>query len=200
MVKKRIHKATRLADSGYPTLEEHMVSRRRFLELAGGCLGSIAAGGFLAACGRGLGAVDGDAGTEPDGDTPPIPGDVEQPQYFTLRIPDSGNLTAYLYDGGMCVFYVEMATYSEPMYAALAANSPQAADACRTAIADFNYDELDTGQGRVAAEDDLLDSLETLGRRLAQNENLTVEAVTLHIVSLEPEVPIDGMMAVPRFP
>jgi hypothetical protein len=166
-----------------------MMTRRRFLELTGGCL---AAGTVWAACGRPLG---GESEQEVE-----VPGDVEQPNYFTLRIPGEGEMTSYLYDGGMCVFYVELVTYEETVYSTLLDHPQEARDKCRTTIADFSYDQLDTGQGHTAAEDDLLDSLEVMARELTDAEGLTVEAVTLHIVSLEPHAPIDGGMPAPSYP
>jgi hypothetical protein len=188
MAKKKIRKATTKRSSDYPSLEEHMMSRRRFLELAGGCL---AAGGLWAACGRPLG--------NKSEEEVAIPGDVRQPDYYRLRIPTEHELTSYLYDGGVCVFYVEVVTYAENLHTALIDELERAEGACRATISDFSYDQLDTGEGRAAAEDDLADSLEQLGLELT-GQDLAVEALTLHIVSLEPYAPIDGGMPAPSYP
>lgn len=185
------------------------MSRRRFLEVAGT---SLAATGLLAACGRALGGMESDGGVDPDAEPRPdghvvhpdadieILGDIEQPDYFILRIPDSGDLTAYLVDGGYCMFFVKVATYNADSYDALRENPSSAQQRCREIIADFTYEALDTAQGVADAEDDLLEALDSLCQELNGHSNPTLEAVTLHITYLDSQTHMDGGMPEPSYP
>ena len=59
-------KPARRTDPDYPTLREHLATRRRFLGVAG----AVAVGGLATACERGIGAgSDQDGGTTPDART-----------------------------------------------------------------------------------------------------------------------------------
>jgi hypothetical protein len=209
MARRKIKKA-KLSNNRniYPTLKQHLMGRRRFLELAGGCLGSIAAGGVLAACGRELGVNDGDAGTadatvDPDrqvGQDVEIGGVVQEPDYYTVRLPASGELTAYLTLGGRCLFYVNVATYSASAHDFFVDEREAANDLCRTTMADFTYEDLDRAGGVGEAEDDLMEALLTwLEDNLSQAE-ATLEAVSLFIVELDPDPGLDGGMPQPSYP
>lgn len=192
----------------YPSLREHLATRRRFLGLAGATGASLAAGGLLTACSRGLGqAPDSDAQVPPlDARTSntdahvEMPGEAPWPDYFTLRIPVEGNLSAYLMDGGYCTFYVELATYVEASYLALLEHLEAAGDRCRSTLADFSYDTLSTAAGVASAEDDLHDELDALASELTQNPGPTIEALTLTLSYLEPYAPMDGGMPEPSYP
>lgn len=201
--------------AAYPSLREHLATRRRFLGLAGAASASVAAGGLFAACYRGLGSAPEpdaeaprpDARTpSPDASTPgpdahvEMPGESPWPSYFTLRIPVDGNLSAYLVDGGYCTFYVELVTYIEASYLALMEHLDAAGDRCRNAIADFTYDTLSTAAGVASAEDDVHDELDALASELTQTTGPTIEAVTVTISYLEPYAPIDGGMPEPSYP
>ena len=197
----------RVDDSGadYPSLQEHMLTRRRFLRLAGV---SLAAGGVLAGCGRNLGIMDGDGGVhdsgvdggkEPDADVE-ILGVMQEPDYFTLRIPGTGETTAYLEDGGICRFYVNVATYDALSHDLLRDNPGRSQEVTRETVADFTYDDLETEEGIVDAEAALRESLLELLEGWADGELMSIEAVTLVITHLEPEQMLDGGMPRPDYP
>ncbi len=210
MSKRPIRRAT--ADpERYPSLREHLASRRRFLTVTGAGVASL---GLFGACTRGLGSGvgGGDAGTQPDARPQPdaqppqpdatidTPGEAPYPDYFTLRIPASGDISAWLIDDGYCTFWVEVATYVEASYLALLEHLSEAAQRCQETLSDYTYDLLNTGTGVAAAEDDLLDALETLVQELNQTEGPTLEAVTLTITYLEDDAPIDGGAPEPSYP
>lgn len=207
MARRSIRKATRTEDAGYPSLKQHLLSRRRFLELAGT---SVAAAGLLAACGRAVGVRDPDGGTDPDADTDAghqevdadieIGGVVAETDYYILRIPDTGEIYAYLVDGGECMFYVEAATYSAPSYDAMRENPERCRQCCREIISDFDFDTLDTAQGVAQAEDDLLSSLDELCQELNGHSSPTIEAVTLTTTHLSSEAQVDGGIGDPEYP
>ncbi|MFC1482454.1 hypothetical protein ACFL51_01470 [Myxococcota bacterium] len=210
--RRRIPSTDSQSTPEYPTLREHLTSRRRFLEIAGA---TIAASGLGAACDRGLGAgSDPDASTpQPDGSAPPpdgsvppdashppVPGGEREPHYYTLRLPAQDSASAYLIDDGYAAFYVIAATYDEQSYEALAADLQQAVDRCRSTIEEYTYDELVTSQGVAAAEDDIVASLDVLCQELNNHTYPTMEGVTLYLTMLEPSTDILGDMAEPSYP
>ena len=148
----------------YPSLKEHLATRRRFLGVAGA---TLAAGG-LAACTRSLSGEDGDAGVTPDARpngpdaTIATPGEAPYPDYYFVRIPAEGDLYVYLADGGYLTGYVEASTYSQASYLALLDHLDTAAERCRAALVDFTYDQLNTAAGVDMAEADLVDALDAL--------------------------------------
>ena len=194
--------------SAYPSLKEHLATRRHFLGLTGATGVSLAAGGLLGACTRHLGqSPDPDAqAPKPDAGSPSpdghidMPGEMPYPDYFTLRIPVESSLSAYLLDGGYCNFYVEMVTYVEATYLALFEHLATAGDRCRSVLEDLTYDTLSTAAGIAAAEEDLQDELDALVTELTLVQGATVEAVTLNILLLEPYAPMDGGMPEPSYP
>lgn len=198
MATRPIKKATLEHESSYPSLKQHLASRRRFMALAGA---SVAAGGLWAACSRGLGTGEPgpDAHVEPDAEIT-ILGDIEEPQYFLLRIPVTGDLSAYLADGGYCSFYVELATYVASSFDTLTQNMASAEERCRVVLQDFTYDGLNTAAGVAGAEDDLLDGLDELVGEIEGHTDATVEAVTLTISYLEPYGQLDGGIGLPEYP
>jgi hypothetical protein len=128
------------------------------------------------------------------------PGSAPWPDYFTLRIPATDSLSAYLVDGGYGTFYLELVTYDEATYLTLLEHLDTAADRCRNTIGDYTYDTLATAAGVTSAEEDLLDELDALASELTGNPGPTVEAVTLTITYLEPYAPMDGGMPEPSYP
>lgn len=192
MAKRSIRKATTQTEQRYPSLKEHVANRRRFLAVAGV---SVAAGGLWAACSRGLGS--GEPG--PDAEVT-ILGDIEEPQYYLLRIPVTGDLSSYLADGGYCTFYVELATYAASSYDTLVVHMADAEERCRAVIQDFTYDNLNTAAGLASAEDDLLDGLDELVGELENHTTSTLELVTLTISYLEPYEQMDGGIGMPDYP
>lgn len=191
----------------YPTLQSHLASRRRFLTVAGA---SVAASAVAAACNRAMGTGPADAGAEPDAApdaAPPGPdaitieiGGIEaEPSYFTVRIPVSSELSAYLMDGGYASFYVIAATYVADSYQVLQELMNGAQDVCRSTLEEFTYDALNTAQGITGAEQDLRDALDEFCEA-DHGQPATLEAVTLHISYLSPYADIDGDMAFPEYP
>ncbi len=202
MATRPIKKATKETagsfEESYPSLKEHLASRRRFLALAGA---SVAASGLLAACTRGLGSgeLGPDANVGPDADIT-ILGDIEEPHYYLLRIPVTGDITSYLADGGYCSFYVELATFVPSTSDTLTQHMDEAAARCREILQDFTYDGLNTAAGVASAEDDLVVGLDDLVGELEGHSNLTVEHTTLTISYLEPYEQMDGGIGLPEYP
>ncbi len=201
MATRPIKRATSRPEQSYPSLKQHVANRRRFLAVAGA---SVAAGGLWAACTRGLGSAEG-IGPAPDAQVGPdaevfLAGDVAEPEYFLLRIPVSGDISAYLSDGGYCTFFVELATYSASTYDTLTQNMDEAADRCRALLVDYTYDGLSTAAGVAAAEDDLLGELDDLVGEIEGHNLPTVELVTLTISYLEPVEQLDGGIGEPQYP
>ena len=141
-----------------------------------------------------------DGGVEPDSDTPPIPGDVQQPEYFLIRLPVQGELSAYLLEGGYARFYVEVATYSVPTRDGLQDYRNECEEECRRVVEERTYEELDSSQGILSAEDDLFVEIEDILRERIQGGTVSLEAVTLNVTHLEPYAPIDGGMPQPSYP
>ncbi len=197
MAKRSILKATQEPTSSYPSLKEHLASRRRFLATAGA---SVAATGILAACSRGLGGGQG-TGIEPGPDAEvTILGDIEEPHYYLLRVPVTGDISAYLADGGYCSFYVELATYAASTFDTLTQHMAEAETRCREVLQDFTYDGLNSAAGVASAEDDLLDGLDELVQQLEGHSDPTVEYTTLTISYLEPYEQLDGGIGMPEYP
>ncbi len=206
MKSKRLVVATQTAEPDYPTLRSHLASRRRFLTVVGA---SVAASAVAAACNRSMSAGTGDAGPDPDPEPDAAPtqpevtieiGGVESlPDYFTLRIPVSNDLSAYLIDGGYASFYVVVATYVAESYQVLQDLMNDAQDVCRSTLEEFTYDALNTAQGITCAEQYLRDALDEFCEA-DHGQPATLEAVTLHISYLSPYADIDGDQAFPEYP
>jgi len=205
---------TEHTEPDYPTLQSHLSSRRKFLSYAGVTVaaGAVAASALATACNRSLGAGPDDAGIDPDATppqpdaTPPQPdatieiGGVEpQPDYFTVRIPVSGELSAYLIDGGYASFYVIAATYWADSYHALVDTMTDAQDVCRVSLEEHTYDALNTAAGLTGAEADLRDALDDFCEG-QHGQPATLEAVTLHISYLSPTADIGGDAPFPEYP
>jgi len=190
--KRMIRKSEQPQEPGYPSLQSHLTTRRRFLEVAGV---AVAAGGLATACGRALGNEG-----EPDASTPTPPGGDPGPDYYTMRIPDDGELYAYLIDGGSAQFYVELATYHYDSFGALADHIDDAASRARSTLQEYTYDSLNTAQGLIAAEDDLHEAMDALVMELSAHSEATIEALTLHITYLDPEPMMMGEAPFPSYP
>jgi hypothetical protein len=203
------------AQTAYPSLREHLATRRRFLGVAGA---SLAAGALHAACNRSLGAPgDPDAtvqpplpdatvqpplpdATVPPPDTGPIPGTEQQPEYYTVRIPVTGELSAYLIDEGYAQFYVEAVTYVLDSANALTESMASAEETCRLAVVEHTYDSLSTAAGLAACEDDLLGALDQLVMDLEGHQDPTLEYAVLTITYLQPYAEIGGARGEPSYP
>ncbi len=192
MATRPIKKVTAETEQSYPSLKQHVAGRRKFLAVAGA---SVAASGLWAACSRGLGNSE----PGPDAEVT-ILGDIEEPHYYLLRVPVTGDLSSYLADGGYCSFYVELATYSASSYDTLTQNMADAEARCRAVLQDFTYDSLNTAAGVASAEDDLLDGLDELVQELENHTAPTLELVTLNISYLEPYEQLDGGIGMPEYP
>ena len=112
----------------------------------------------------------------------------------------SGELHAYLIDGGSASFYVDVATYLLESFEALQDNSGTAGDRARSTLEEFTYDALNTGAGVTAAQDDLLTALDELVMELNYHGDPTIVAVTLHITYLDPEPMWMGEAPGPSYP
>jgi len=200
---------THTAKPEYPSLQEHLAGRREFLTYAGI---TVTASALTAACGRSLGAGATDASTEPDATVPQpdavppqpdatfeIPGVDQQPDYFTVRIPVSSEVSAYLVDGGYASFYVIVATYRADSYQELLDHMNDAQSVCRVTLEEHTYDALNTAAGITGAEADLRDALDDFCE-LQHGQPATLEAVTLHISYLSPVAEIGGDMPSPEYP
>jgi hypothetical protein len=207
---------TQTAEPEYPSLQEHLASRRKFLTYAGV---TVTAGALAAACNRSLGAGQPDASTEPDATppqpdatppqpdaTPPQPdatieigGIEQQPDYFTVRIPVSGEVSAYLVDGGYASFYVIVATYWADSYDELQEHMADAQSVCRVTLEEHTYDALNTAAGITGAESDLRDALDDFCE-VQHGQPATLEAVTLHISYLSPVAELGGDSPSPEYP
>ncbi len=195
---------TRDEAAEYPSLREHLASRRRFLGLAGA---SLAAGALHAACNRSLGAPgDPDAtvplpdATPPQPDTGPVPGGERPPDYYTIRIPVSDDLSCYLMDEGYAQFYVEVVTYMLDSANALQENLSDAEEVCRQTVSEYTYDSLITAAGVTACEADLLTNLDELVMELEGHTDVTLEHATATFSYLEPYAEIGGAMGQPSYP
>jgi hypothetical protein len=197
-IKKATKESAASDESSYPSLRQHLAGRRRFLAMAGA---SVAATGLWAACSRGLGSGEPgpDAYVEPDADIT-IMGDIEEPHYYLLRVPVTGDISAYLADGGYCSFYVELATFTASTFDTLTQHMDEAQGRCREVLQDFTYDGLNTAAGVSSAEDDLIMGLDELVQELEGHANSTVEYATLTISYLEPYEQLDGGIGLPEYP
>ncbi len=201
--KRVIRKTHQPQEPSYPSLRSHLSNRRRFLGVAGASLATVA---IHAGCNRSLGAPgDADASVPPDSQTPlpdtgPVPGGEQQPQYYTIRIPVTDELSGYLLDEGYAQFHVEAVTYVLDTENALIENMSSAEDTCRQCVSEYTYDSLNTAAGVAACEDDLLTALDDLVMDLESHSNTTVEYVTLTITYLEPYAELGGIAGEPSYP
>ena len=120
-------------DTGYPSLSDHRRQRRRFL--AGGA--ALMGGGLLAACTRPFGFDSNNNETN-------APGGVEEPQYYSLRFPETGEASVWLMDGGYATFHVTALTCHQDGYAFALDNRSALTTAIGGEIDEFSYDELVT--------------------------------------------------------
>lgn len=106
------------SEPGYPSLTEHLASRRTFLGWAGASLFTA----VTSACA-------------------PLAGDGPNSlAYNRVRIPETGDLAVTLSGGGAARFYVNVACYSEVTFDYLADADGQ--DICRQALAAHTFAEL----------------------------------------------------------
>ena len=197
---------------GYPSLGEHLATRRRFLEVMGASL--TTAGGMLPGCqgsvgpGAGEDAATGgpDASTwPPDASAPPdatvsLPGGQQWPGYYAIRIPRGHSLTATLMDRYRAIFQVDAATHDANSYQELLEHPLAAQDLCRDIVAEQTYEALNTPRGLAEAEDLLLAALDGLVMMLNGHDRLTIEMVALHITELEEQIVMPGELRRPSYP
>ena len=195
---RKLRRVARHAETpAYPSLHEHVASRReqapsrrRFLGVAGA---TLAVGG-LAACSRNMG-ID----AEPDASIE-IGGAEPQPDYFTIRFPLQGDLTAWLSDGGYATFWLTAVTWNEQSYQTLLDQRADAEAQLRATLSDFTYDGLNSAQGESSAEDDLLDALDQFCQEQNHHNDPTIQTVNLTITYLTPNDDLMGDMAEPAYP
>jgi hypothetical protein len=216
------------ANVGYPSLAKHLSTerpnRRMFLQKAGAM---ALAAGLLPACQRALGAGDADAEVDADADlnvgadadtdagdpgdattggndgSPDaqarLPGGEQWPDYFTVRIPGHEDLDLEIEGGWRYIFHVDAATADEDAYLTLRDDLPEAADRCAETLRTFTHQELGTLVGFAEAEDTLLETLDQLVMEREGHERSTVEAVALHISSVD-QYYMPGAMRRPGWP
>lgn len=209
MAKRKKQPTTVDTQTEYPSLREHLATRRRFLGVAGA---SLAVGTLHAACSRSMGSPGGEDATvtvSPDATIPlpdatvvhpPIDGGEQLPEYYIIRIPVIGELSAYLSDNGYAQFYVEVATYVLDTANALQEDMVAAEDACRPCVSEYTYDSLNTAAGVLACEEDLHTALDEHVMEAEGHTTPTVEHVTLTISYLEPYAEIGGAREAPDYP
>ncbi len=101
-MKRNIRRLKSYDESGYPSLSDHRQQRRRFLQ--GGAV--LVGGGALTACSRPFGRWLED-------DPPEVDGGMDQPSYYQVRIPETGDRSVYLMDGGYARYYAVALTYTQ---------------------------------------------------------------------------------------
>jgi len=110
-----------LSEPEYPDLRQHLATRRHVLTFVGASLVT----GVLSAC---------------------LKGKIADPNYRTLRLPETGELETTLASGETCRFYVNAAYYGE-----LVEDPTPAQLACIDVLRDFTASELATSDGRTDA-------------------------------------------------
>jgi hypothetical protein len=123
---------------GYPTLDEHRSSRRRFLTGSAAVLG---AGALASACGRPFWSDDHND----------VDGGIELPDYHTIRFPaEPDDRAVWLIDGGFARFYAVALTFYEDC-AVYAGNARDViCDLFHDEIAEHHFEELDSASGVAA--------------------------------------------------
>jgi len=135
---KKIRRLRRYdADADYPSLDDHRVARRRFLAGSAVMLG---AGALATACGRPFGSQ------EPY----ELDGGVEQPDYYTVRLPATDDRAVYLIDGGYARFYAVALTWHKDCSLFAVDARDRLTDLVADDLAGRTFDELATASGVVA--------------------------------------------------
>jgi hypothetical protein len=125
---KRPRKAIRAADAGYPTLDEHLTSRRQVLVSLGTAAAAAAIGWR---CGPG--------------------GVVLPPDYYTttFRIPEQGELTVELNSGGAIQFSIRFVAHSEGAVEEVRSRSSEIEAACVERVSEMSLAEICRGNNLV---------------------------------------------------
>jgi hypothetical protein len=137
-------------DRVYPSLSEFQATRRTLL--AGGLLlgGGVALGGCL----RSLG-LDDEGHFEGPG------GVVQEPGYYTVRLPpEPDDAAVYLVDGGFARFHVVVLTYLEECAQYLGDQRATLVDALSAEVGEETYESLQNAQSVAALEERLLTLLD----------------------------------------
>ncbi len=144
-------KARAVADRtapGYPSVREHLLSRRDVLGYLGvSCV--VGAGALVQGCVGGL------------QNTPGISGDAAT-TYLTMRFPLQGDLSVELADATQCRFFVNALTYNQDTYDYFATHEAEAEQACIDTLGQFSHDDLSTAAGMVQAEAAIVDDLNAI--------------------------------------
>jgi hypothetical protein len=173
--------------------EDHRLARRRFL--AGGA--ALVGGGVLAACTRPFGVGEG-------GGEEQVPGDIAEPQYYTLRFPESGDASLWLIDGGYATYHVTAITWEQDCYHFALDGRAALQAAIAAAIDDFTYDEL---EGASRATMDSVRAAVKAALDAAYNEDTGdvgdqwFQDVEVVFTRLDAPQPLDGMAGPePQYP
>ncbi len=118
------------AEHGYPSLTEHLVSRRNMLTWIGA---SLVTGSALVGC-----HIGGD--------------DDSGPAYYSMRLPEDGSDVAMLLGGGTCTYFVNIMAYCADYYLTFIEQEAQVRDLCRAHIAPLGYATLAAVQDGSSVE------------------------------------------------
>lgn len=181
---KPIRKPVSSHPEGYPSLNEHEPSRRRFLQVG---LAVAGAGALTAGCPGFFGQVS---------------GDIAEPNWHRIRFPaDPDDRAVYLSDNGYARFYAVGLTYDEDV--AMFAEDTRDALTTRLAseVSQCSYDELSTEVGISNLCERMRQSLNE-----AYNDNTGdvgddwFQQVELYLVRLDAPAEIGGVAPEPSYP
>jgi hypothetical protein len=121
-MRRRIQPPKAPPASDYPTLSEHLLTRRNLLTWTGA---SAVSGVLWVSC------ISGD--------------DDSGPGYYTTRIPETGDALATFATGGACRFYVTVTSYSENGFYVLIDGAAEALAVCQEVLARQDFAALTAG-------------------------------------------------------
>lgn len=151
---KGLRAATKETPPAYPSVREHLLSRRRALRYLGASL--LAGASTLT---QGCSTFD--------RSTPGAASDAST-SYLTLRIPQQGELSAELADAAQCRFHVFAIFYDQILHDQLQAQAPEAEQACIDAVSQYTYSDLETTGGVLTAEADVTEALYALNHGVTE--------------------------------
>lgn len=187
---KKHQRPVRQQAPGYPSLDDHRASRRRFLTGSAAVLG---AGALASACGR---AFFSDNHNNVDGG-------IELPSYYTIRFPaEPDDRAVWLIDGGFARFYAVALTYHEDCAVYASDTLDALCDLFHDEIADHTFEELDSVSGVSAIATTLREILnQTYNDDTAQTGTDWFHELELRMTHLEAPEILGGIAgAVPAYP
>jgi hypothetical protein len=152
------------APVGYPSVREHLLSRRDMMSTLGRAV-IVGAGALSVGCVLNDRRITGAAGDA-------------SPLYWTIRLPLQETYSVTLADSAQCRFFMSILTYSEDTYNYFINHEVEVEQACVDALRPYSYDSLNSAVGVQDAESDVRDALNALSAEIAQ--------ATLSILELLP--------------